>query len=909
MKHVYFFGDGKAEGSADMKNLLGGKGANLGEMTSLNIPVPPGFTLTTETNIVFFENGNKLPGEAVQETKDAMAKVEAIMGKKFGDPENPLLVGVRSGARQSMPGMMETVLNVGLCSATIPGMIKLSGDARFVYDAYRRLITMYSDVVMEKAEGIEYEDEEQAIRPQLEKLMDALKEKKGCKEDTDISAGDLKQLCEDYKAKVKEVLGKDLPDDPWEQLWGGIGAVFQSWFGKRAIAYRRIEKLPDDWGTAVNVQTMVFGNMGDDCATGVAFTRDPATGDPNFYGEWLVNAQGEDVVAGIRTPNALNQHCKQPGQNDMLPSLEEKNPELYAQLVSIRDNLEAHYHDMQDIEFTIEKGRLWMLQTRTGKRNGLAAVRMAIDMLKEGMIDEVTALKRVEPVQLDELLHPMLDPAAEKTANKLTKGLPAGPGGSIGKIVLNSERARKMVKENPKEQLILVRLETSPEDVDGMSAAKGILTARGGMTSHAALVARGWGKICIVGCSDLDINYRERIVKVKGRTLKEGDWISLNGTKGIVYEGKVPVVDADPESNEWYKKLMDIAEKTKRLGVRTNADNPADAVLARQFGAQGIGLTRTEHMFFGEDRIKAMRIMILSDTAEQREKALAKLLPYQRDDFYGILKAMSPYAVTIRTLDPPLHEFLPPMDDEEKINEIATELGVDAANVKERIVQLHEFNPMLGHRGCRLGISMPEVTAMQARAILEAAAQLTREGVEVNPEIMIPLVGNARELENQTKIVHDVAEKVKKENDLDTLNYKVGTMIEVPRAAVTADEIAQHAEFFSFGTNDLTQMGCGFSRDDSGSFLPHYVDLGIYDKDPFQSIDQAGVGGLVKIAVEKAKSVKKPEDHFHLGVCGEHGGDPDSIYFFHKVGLDYVSCSPFRVPIARFAAARAALED
>ncbi len=909
MKHVYFFGDGKAEGSADMKNLLGGKGANLGEMTSLNIPVPPGFTLTTETNIVFFENGNKLPGEAVQETKDAMAKVEAIMGKKFGDPENPLLVGVRSGARQSMPGMMETVLNVGLCSATIPGMIKLSGDARFVYDAYRRLITMYSDVVMEKAEGIEYEDEEQAIRPQLEKLMDALKEKKGCKEDTDISAGDLKQLCEDYKAKVKEVLGKDLPDDPWEQLWGGIGAVFQSWFGKRAIAYRRIEKLPDDWGTAVNVQTMVFGNMGDDCATGVAFTRDPATGDPNFYGEWLVNAQGEDVVAGIRTPNALNQHCKQPGQNDMLPSLEEKNPELYAQLVSIRDNLEAHYHDMQDIEFTIEKGRLWMLQTRTGKRNGLAAVRMAIDMLNEGMIDEVTALKRVKPVQLDELLHPMLDPAAEKNANKLTKGLAAGPGGSIGKIVLNSERARKMVKENPKEQLILVRLETSPEDVDGMSAAKGILTARGGMTSHAALVARGWGKICIVGCSDLDINYRERIVKVKGRTLKEGDWISLNGTKGIVYEGKVPVVDADPESNEWYKKLMDIAEKTKRLGVRTNADNPADAVLARQFGAQGIGLTRTEHMFFGEDRIKAMRIMILSDTAEQREKALAKLLPYQRDDFYGILKAMSPYAVTIRTLDPPLHEFLPPMDDEEKINEIATELGVDAANVKERIVQLHEFNPMLGHRGCRLGISMPEVTAMQARAILEAAAQLTREGVEVNPEIMIPLVGNARELENQTKIVHDVAEKVKKENDLDTLNYKVGTMIEVPRAAVTADEIAQHAEFFSFGTNDLTQMGCGFSRDDSGSFLPHYVDLGIYDKDPFQSIDQAGVGGLVKIAVEKAKSVKKPEDHFHLGVCGEHGGDPDSIYFFHKVGLDYVSCSPFRVPIARFAAARAALED
>ncbi len=909
MKYVYFFGDGKAEGSADMKNLLGGKGANLAEMVSLNIPVPPGFTLTTETNIVFFENGNKLPEEAMEQTKEAMAGVEAIMGKKFGDPDNPLLVSVRSGARMSMPGMMETVLNVGLCSATIPGIIKLSGDDRFVYDAYRRLITMYSDVVMEKAAGIEYEDEEDAIRPQLDKLMDDLKESKGYKEDTDIPADDLKQLCEDFKAKVKEVLGNDFPDDPWEQLWGGIGAVFQSWFGKRAIAYRRIENLPDDWGTAVNVQTMVFGNMGDDSATGVAFTRDPATGDPNFYGEWLVNAQGEDVVAGLRTPNALNQHCKQPGQNDMLPSLDEKSPELYSQLVGIRDRLEDHYRDMQDIEFTIEKGHLWMLQTRTGKRNGMAAIRMAINMLEEGMIDEKTALMRVKPEQVDELLHPMIDPQAEKTATKIAKGLPAGPGGAVGKIVFNAERAHNMAKADSNEQLILVRLETSPEDVDGMSAAKGILTARGGMTSHAALVARGWGKTCIVGCSELDIDYKNRQMTVDGTVYKEGDWISLNGSKGVVYADKLPVADADPDSNEWYKQLMVIAEKTKRLGVRTNADNPADAERARKFGAKGIGLTRTEHMFFGEDRIKAMRTMILSDTTEQREKALEKLLPFQRDDFYGILKAMSPYAVTIRTLDPPLHEFLPPMEDDEKIGEIAAELGVDAAHVKDRITQLHEFNPMLGHRGCRLGISMPEVTAMQARAILEAAAQLTAEGIEVHPEIMIPLVGNEKELENQAKIVHGVAEDIKKEKGLDNLPYLVGTMIEVPRAAMTADEIAAHAEFFSFGTNDLTQMGCGFSRDDSGTFLPHYVELGIYPDDPFQSIDQSGIGGLVKVAVEKAREVKKPEDHFHLGVCGEHGGDPSSIHFFHKVGLDYVSCSPFRVPIARLAAAQANLND
>jgi pyruvate,orthophosphate dikinase len=904
MKFVYFFGDGKADGKAEMKNELGGKGANLAEMTNLGIPVPPGFTLTTETNTAYFDAGGKIPQEAIEQSKEAMSRVEAIMGRRFGDPENPLLISVRSGARKSMPGMMETVLNVGLCSATIPGMIKQSGNERFVYDAYRRLITMYSDVVMEKAAGIEYEDEEKAIRPQLEMLMTKAKKDKGYQLDTELTTDDLKQLCDAFKAKVEEVLGKKFPDDPWEQLWGGIGAVFQSWRGRRAVSYRRIENIPEEWGTAVNVQTMVFGNMGEDSATGVAFTRDPSTGDANFYGEWLVNAQGEDVVAGIRTPNALNIYCKQPGKNDQLPSLEEAMPELYKELVGYRDRLEKHYTDMQDLEFTIEHGRLWMLQTRTGKRNGLAAVRMAIDMLEEGFIDEHEALRRVRPDQLDELLHPMLDPREEKKANLLAKGLAAGPGGAIGKIVLHSERAWDMAKKG--EKVILVRLETSPEDVDGMRAAEGILTAHGGMTSHAALVARGWGKCCVVGCSDLDISYQNRTVTVKGKTLKEGDWITLNGTKGIVYEGQIPVVNADPDTNKWYKKLMVIAEKTSRLEIRTNADTPEDAAIARRFGARGIGLTRTEHMFFGEDRIRNMRSMILSDTAEEREEALKKLLPYQRDDFYGILKAMSPYSVTIRLLDPPLHEFLPHQEDTKKIDEIASDLNVSAYVIRNRIEQLHEFNPMLGNRGCRLGITMPEVTRMQVRAILEAAAKLTKEGVEVHPEIMVPLVGNTKELENQRKNILEVAGKVKEELGLKDLEYKIGTMIEVPRAAVTADEIAKHAEFFSFGTNDLTQMGCGFSRDDSGSFLPYYVESGIYEDDPFKSIDQRGIGELVRIAIEKGRSSRS---NIHLGVCGEHGGDPKSIAFFHKVGLDYVSCSPFRVPIARFSAALAALED
>ncbi len=903
MKYVYFFGDGKAEGTASMKNELGGKGANLAEMTNLEIPVPPGFTLTTDTNTAYFDAGGKLPEESISQVKEAMTRVEAIMGRKFGDPENPLLVSVRSGARMSMPGMMETVLNVGLCSATIPGMVKQSGDERFVYDALRRLITMYSDVVMEKAAGIEYDDEEKAIRPQLETLLRKLKKEKGYTLDTDLTSDDLKQLCEDYKAKVKEVLGKEFPDDPWAQLWGGIGAVFQSWRGRRAVSYRRIENIPEEWGTAVNVQTMVFGNMGEDSATGVAFTRDPSTGDSNFFGEWLVNAQGEDVVAGIRTPNAINVYCKQPGKNDKLPSLEEAMPGLYKELVSIRNNLENHFKDMQDLEFTIEHGRLWMLQTRTGKRNGLAAIRMAVDMKEEGLIDEGTALMRVKTDQLDELLHPMLDPKEEKKAPVLAKGLAAGPGGAIGKIVLSSERAWEQAEEG--EKVILVRMETSPEDVDGMRAAEGILTAHGGMTSHAALVARGWGKCCVVGCGDLDIDYRARTVSVAGKTLKEGDWITLNGTKGIVYEGKISVTPADPESNPWYRKLMEMADRAAKLGVRTNADTPEDAQLARRFGARGIGLTRTEHMFFGEDRIRNMRAMILSSTDEEREEALSRLLPYQRDDFYGILKAMSPYEVTIRLLDPPLHEFLPHVDDDIKIAEIASDLSVTADVLKNRIELLKESNPMLGHRGCRLGITLPAVTRMQVHAILEAAAQLTKEGVEVHPEIMVPLVGNAKELKNQRDTIMAAAEEVKEKLGVKEIDFKVGTMIEVPRAAVTSDEIAQYAEFFSFGTNDLTQMSCGFSRDDSGSFLPKYVELGIYEEDPFKSVDQTGVGELIRIAVEKAKKSGK---HIHLGVCGEHGGDPSSIHFFHKLGLDYVSCSPFRVPIARLAAALAALK-
>ncbi len=892
-KWVYSF----SEGNAGMVNLLGGKGANLAEMAGMGMPVPPGFVITTETCTAYFESVGSLPDETVKQVRAAMRDMEKAIGRTFGDPQSPLLVSVRSGARKSMPGMMETVLNVGLCTATIPGMIKQSGDKRFVYDAYRRLITMYSDVVMEKAAGIEPEDERMTIRPQLEKLMDAIKEKKGYKLDTDIPAEDLKNLCNRYKLKVKEVLGKEFPDDPWEQLWGAIGAVFQSWRGKRAITYRKHENIPEEWGTAVNVQAMVFGNMGESSATGVAFTRDPATGDPNFYGEWLVNAQGEDVVAGIRTPNALNNYCKQPGQNDMLPSLEESMPDLYKQLVDIRDKLEAHYKDMQDIEFTIENGRLWMLQTRVGKRNGAAAIRMAMDMLDERLIDEKTALKRVNPVQLDELLHPMLDPAAEKKAVQLAKGLPAGPGGAIGKIVLTSERAHEQGKKG--EKLILVRSETSPEDVEGMHVAEGILTARGGMTSHAALVARGWGKCCIVGCGELDIDYEARTVKAAGKTLREGDWISLNGTKGVVYEGQLPVVDADPQRNQWYKKLMEIADRTRRLGVRTNADRPGDAAIAIKFGAEGIGLCRTEHMFFEGNRIISMRKMILAEDEEARKKALEELLPYQRQDFIDIFKALKGRPATIRFLDPPLHEFVP--HDEAGQREMAEAMGISVEKIREKVESLNEFNPMLGHRGCRLGITYPEITTMQARAVIEAAYAV--KGAKA--EIMIPLVGHVRELVNQKEIVLEVFAQIKAEKaGKEAPEIKIGTMIEVPRGAITANEIAAEAEFFSFGTNDLTQMGCGFSRDDAGKFLKEYVERGIYDRDPFQTLDRTGVGELMRIAVRKGREIR-PD--LKMGICGEHGGDPSSIEFCHQIGLNYVSCSPFRVPIARLAAAQAAL--
>ena len=892
-KWVYSF----AEGNAGMVNLLGGKGANLAEMSVLKLPVPPGFVITTETNAAFFDNGGKLPDEAMEQVRAAVKQVEEAIGRGFGDRDNPLLFSVRSGARKSMPGMMETVLNVGLCTATIPGMIKRTGDERFVYDACRRLIVMYSDVVMEKAAGVEPENEEMAIRPQLEKLMDTMKKERGVKLDTDLTAGDLKTLCEQYKTKVKEVLGKEFPDDSWEQLWGGIGAVFQSWRGRRAIIYRRVEGIPEEWGTAVNVQTMVFGNMGEDSATGVAFTRDPATGAPHFYGEWLVNAQGEDVVAGIRTPNALNEYSKQPGQNDKLPSLEESQAKIYAELVDVRNKLEAHYNDMQDLEFTVEHGRLWMLQTRVGKRTGMAAVRMAMDMLDEGLIDEKTAMMRVKPEQLDELLHPMLDPAAEKTAVKLAKGLAAGPGGAIGKIVLNSARAHDLGRQG--EKVILVRAETSPEDVDGMHSAEGILTARGGMTSHAALVARGWGKCCIVGCGELDIDYHARTVKVAGRVLKEGDWISLNGTKGIVYEGQVPVVAADPDSNSWYKKLMEIADRVRTLGIRTNADRPGDTATAVRFGAEGIGLCRTEHMFFEGERIVSMRKMILADDEEGRKRALAELLPLQREDFIGIFKTLEGRPATIRFLDPPLHEFVP--HDEAGQKEMAQAMGVTPEKIRDKVDSLHEFNPMLGHRGCRLGITYPEITVMQARAVIEAAYAVA--GAQA--EIMIPLVGHVKEFTNQKQLVLDVFAQVKAEMKGRTPpDIKIGTMIEVPRGAVTADLIAAEAEFFSFGTNDLTQMGCGFSRDDAGMFLSEYVELGIFEQDPFKTLDVSGVGELVRIAVEKGKKVR-PD--LKLGICGEHGGDPESIKFFHKVGLDYVSCSPFRVPIARLAAAQAAL--
>ena len=899
-KFVYFFGEGKAEGNAKMKNLLGGKGANLAEMTSIGVPVPAGFTLTTEVCTSYYKSRKKYPQGMEQEVLKALARVEKVMGMKFGDPANPLLVSVRSGARKSMPGMMETVLNVGLTSKTIPGLIAKTNNPRFVWDAYRRLIMMYSDVVMEKAAGIEPKDD-RGIRVQLDEIMDHLKKEKGYKLDTDLKVKDLQYLCNAFKTRIKEVLGKEFPDDHMEQLWGGIAAVFQSWMGRRAVNYRRIENIPDEWGTAVSVQAMVFGNMGESSATGVAFTRNPATGENWFYGEWLVNAQGEDVVAGIRTPNALNERIKN-DQNMHLPSLEKGMPKLYKELDCIRKKLEKHYTNMQDIEFTIQEGRLWMPQTRDGKRTGPAALKMAVDMIREKLIDPVTAVNRVTPSQLDELLHPMMDPEEEKKHKPIAKGLPAGPGGGKGKIVFSADRAEDMAKNG--EKVVLVRNETSPEDVHGMHLSQAILTAKGGMTSHAALVARGWGKCCIVGCGDLIIDYANRKMTVKGKEYREGDVITLNGTKGYVYEGNLPLVVIDPTRNPDLKTFLDACDKLARLQVWTNADTPKDAAQARAFGARGIGLTRTEHMFFAPDRIKAMREMIVAETEEARRAAVMKLLPFQKSDFIGILEAMQGLPVTIRLLDPPLHEFLPQEPD--LVAELAAELGITVEKLEGRIRQLHELNPMLGLRGCRLGIIYPEVTEMQVLAILEAAAELTKKGLRVYPDIMIPLVGHVKELKHQKNIILNLVDEVKKKYGLRKISYHVGTMIEVPRASLTANEIAEEAEFFSFGTNDLTQMGCGFSRDDAGSFLPGYVAMGIYPKDPFQSLDQSGVGILVEMGVNKGRATR-PE--LKIGICGEHGGDPDSIDFCHRVGLDYVSCSPFRVPIARLAAAQAAIRN
>lgn len=897
MKYIYFFGGGEAEGKAEDKNTLGGKGANLAEMTNLKIPVPPGFTLTTNLCMDYLKDG-VYPDELDQEVQSAIRKVESIMEQKFGDPDNPLLVSIRSGARQSMPGMMETVLNVGLTKKTIPGLIKKTQNPRFVYDAYRRLITMYSDVVMEKSEGIEPEPGA-GIREQLEEIMDQMKMDCGVKEDTELTADDLKDLCNQFKVKVKETLGSDFPEDPYTQLWGGISAVFKSWSGKRAISYRKIENIPNEWGTAVNVQTMVFGNMGENSATGVAFTRNPATGENVFFGEWLINAQGEDVVAGIRTPYPLNSSTKNMETNN-LPGLDESMPTVYAELDSIRLKLETHYRDMQDIEFTIQNGKLWMLQTRIGKRNGAAAIRMACEMKSEKLITKEEAILRVSPDQLDEIMHSMVDPLSEKEAELLAKGLPAGPGGGVGQVVFSADVAEEW--NNKGVDVILVRNETSPEDVHGMHAAKAVLTAKGGMTSHAALVARGWGKCCIVGCSVLQINYAENQMVVNDEVIKEGDWLTLNGSTGKIYKGQLSLIEPDLSSNKYYGKLMEMTDGVKRLGIRANAESPADAKQARKFGAKGIGLCRTEHMFFDPERILAVREMILATEVSRRREAIMKLLPFQREDFKGILAAMSPHPVTIRLLDPPLHEFMT-LNDQQK-DELAKELSIPKDKLENRIRGLEELNPMLGHRGCRLGIAYPEITEMQSRAIFEATAELMKENVEVSPEVMIPLVGIHKEYEHQEEIVRKIAEEVKSESG-ENFSYLVGTMIELPRAALTANEIADKAEFFSFGTNDLTQTTYGFSRDDIGGFLPEYLEKGILEYDPFQSLDQSGVGQLVQMGVEKGRQVRSD---LKIGICGEHGGDPESISFCNRVGIDYVSCSPYRVPIARLSAAQAELK-
>ena len=904
MKRVYTFGNGHAEGRADMKNLLGGKGANLAEMNLIGVPVPPGFTITTEVCTEYNQQGKDAVVKLIEEdVRKAIHHIEELTGTKFGDDSNPLLVSVRSGARVSMPGMMDTVLNLGMNDSAVEALSRKSGNPRFAWDSYRRFVQMYGDVVL----GMKPKSKDD-IDP-FEEVMEKVKEEKGITLDTELNVDDLKKLVVLFKKAVKEYTGKDFPDSPWEQLWGAICAVFDSWMNERAIIYRRMNQIPEEWGTAVNVQAMVFGNMGNTSATGVAFTRDAATGEDIFNGEYLINAQGEDVVAGIRTPQQITiegsrrwaalQGISEEDRATKYPSLEESMPECAKQLIETQQKLEDYFKDMQDLEFTIQDGKLWLLQTRNGKRTGAAMVKIAMDMHRAGILDEKTVLKRMEADKLDELLHPVFDKAALKRAKVIAKGLPASPGAAAGQIVFHADDAEAWHER--RKHVVMVRIETSPEDLRGMNVAEGILTARGGMTSHAAVVARGMGKCCVSGAGEIKVDYKARTVEMGGKVYKEGDWISLNGSTGEVYEGQVPTVEPDLSGD--FASIMNLAEKYTKVDVRTNADTPKDAAVARRFGAKGIGLCRTEHMFFEGNRIKAMREMILAKDEDGRRVALAKLLPIQRGDFEGIFEAMDGYGVTIRLLDPPLHEFVP--HQTATMKELADEMGLTLEEVKLACDALEEFNPMLGHRGCRLGCTYPEITEMQARAIIEAALNMKAKGISVYPEIMVPLVGVVQELKLQADIINRVAAEVFAERG-DSIAYKVGTMIEVPRAAVTADQIAEVADFFSFGTNDLTQMTFGYSRDDAGKFLKIYKEKGILKTDPFAVLDQQGVGQLVKMGVEKGRATK-PE--LKIGICGEHGGEPSSVKFCAHLGMNYVSCSPYRVPIARVAAAQASVEE
>jgi pyruvate,orthophosphate dikinase len=904
VKRVYSFGNKQGEGKADMKNLLGGKGANLAEMSLIGVPVPPGFTITADVCTEYNQLGKeKVIALLKDEVEEAIKNVETIMGYKFGDKDNPLLVSVRSGARASMPGMMDTVLNLGLNDDVVKGLASKTNNRRFAWDSYRRFVQMYGDVVLDMKPA-----SKEDVDP-FEEIIENVKGSRGVEDDTDLTTEDLKVLVLRFKKAIKDVTGKDFPTDPWEQLWGSICAVFDSWMNERAIVYRQLNQIPEEWGTAVNVQAMVFGNMGDTSGTGVAFTRDAATGENLFNGEYLINAQGEDVVAGIRTPHQITREgslrwarlagIDEDERNTIYPSLEETMPRIYKELNEIQKKLESHYKDMQDLEFTIQEGKLWLLQTRNGKRTAASMVKIAMDLLREGAIDEKTAIIRLEPNKLDELLHPVFDHEAISKANILAKGLPASPGAATGQVVFFADEAESWKAQG--KEVLLVRIETSPEDLAGMNAANGILTARGGMTSHAAVVARGMGKCCVSGAGSVSIDYKKRQLTANGKIFREGEWLSLNGSTGEVYEGKIKTIN--PELSGDFGEIMALAFKYRKMGVRTNADTPHDALVARSFGAQGIGLCRTEHMFFEEDRIIAMREMILAEDEAGRRKALEKLLPIQRSDFEGIFEAMQGLPVTIRLLDPPLHEFVPHDHENQKV--MADDMGVSVDVIKKKVEDLSEFNPMLGHRGCRLGITYPEITEMQARAIIEAALNLKSQGIKAIPEIMVPLIGTVKEFELQEEIIRSTAERVFKEKG-DKVEYLVGTMIEIPRAALTADEVAQKAEFFSFGTNDLTQMAFGYSRDDAGKFLPIYIEKGILKNDPFQVLDQDGVGQLVEIGVKKGRAAKKD---LKIGICGEHGGEPSSVEFCHRLGMDYVSCSPFRVPIARLAAAQAALKE